>query len=355
MHEKIEQHLKKNNLLDFCYDNYSIFKKVYSDCLDISSEKILTLSDYGFDNHNLALALSHMNYLASSEEGIKNKIVTQDVRHRGDTADYNLIRALKELPDENIIFANVSERLGKLGQIGKSFRKFSHAHNHRFVSSTSLGWIGNSRISDFIKSFDVDYKALAKKHQKVKSKFDSASEINVTTKAGTDLTFNVEGMTSIAADGIYNKPGMGGNLPAGEVYIPPVDKGVFGNVVIDVSLKTVKETVLVKNPVELIVENGDISLIKGEKEAELLQQSLNWAFERAKNTWGIKRIGEFGIGLNDRAKPMGSTLIDEKVYGTAHVGIGSNYWFGGSVYALIHLDQVFKDPVVKVDGKKLNI
>ena len=41
--------------------------------------------------------------------------------------------------------------------------------------------------------------------------------------------------------------------------------------------------------------------------------------------------------------------------GTAHIGIGSNYWFGGPIRTIIHLDQVFKNPLFKLDGESLNI
>ena len=48
-------------------------------------------------------------------------------------------------------------------------------------------------------------------------------------------------------------------------------------------------------------------------------------------------------------------IVDDKTLGTAHIGIGSNYWFGGSIYAIIHLDQVFKNPAIYLDGKLLKI
>jgi len=49
------------------------------------------------------------------------------------------------------------------------------------------------------------------------------------------------------------------------------------------------------------------------------------------------------------------TIIDEKAHNTAHIAIGSNYWFGGSIYAAIHLDQIFRNPKIYVDGRELRI
>ena len=95
--------------------------------------------------------------------------------------------------------------------------------------------------------------------------------------------------------------------------------------------------------------------IKGGREADMLRESLEWAERTAKHDWGIRRLCELGIGLNPAARISGSMIIDEKVLKTAHVALGSNNWFGGTVYAAIHLDQVFKKPRITVDGRFLEV
>jgi len=52
---------------------------------------------------------------------------------------------------------------------------------------------------------------------------------------------------------------------------------------------------------------------------------------------------------------IGSTIMDEKVLGTAHIGIGSNHWFGGEIKTVYHGDQVFKNPKIYLDGKLLKL
>lgn len=69
----------------------------------------------------------------------------------------------------------------------------------------------------------------------------------------------------------------------------------------------------------------------------------------------MRRICELGIGLNPNASIIGAMIVDDKTLGTAHIGIGSNYWFGGNIYAIIHLDQVFKNPTIYFDGELLKI
>ncbi|MFP4111534.1 MAG: aminopeptidase [Candidatus Woesearchaeota archaeon] len=354
MHQKIEKHLTKKNLIEHCHKNSKIYEKVYRECLNLSGENLLIIGDHGFSNRNASSMLSYMNYLASQNQGLKSKVVWQKPKNRVSQADTEIIRALKALPKKSVIFTNISHRLGKLDGLGNSFRKFCKKQGHRFISSTSLAGIYNSDYKKLMNTLDVDYKRLSKRHDKLKKKMDNAKEVQVTTKKGTDLFIDIDNIESKKADGIYLEPGTGGNLPSGEVYVAPRNRQAFGKVVLDVSIKTISGTIPVNQPVSLYVENGDVKYIRGGYEARALQKSLDWAFKTANTTWGLKRIGELGIGLNDRAKPVGSTLIDEKVLGTAHVAIGSNYWFGGSVKSKIHLDHVFSKPEIRLDGRKIN-
>jgi aminopeptidase len=354
LHAKLEKHLKKNNLLELCYKHFKIFDKVYKDCLNENGEDILIIGDTGFKNRNLSPVLSYMNHLFCQDNGLKNKLIFQAPKNRTSSADSKVVKSILNLPKNSIIFTNISDRLGSLKSIGKSYRKFCREKGHRFISSTSLSGIYNTNLKKFIDAIDVDYKQMSKRHALLKNKIDQGNEIHVTTKKGTDLFIDVQDEEAISADGVYHNPGEGGNLPAGEVYIAPRNKQAFGKVVVDLSIKTIGGTTTINNPVSLYIEKGDIRSVQGGYEAKKLEKSFKWALKRAKTKWGIIRIGEFGIGLNDKAKPIGSTLIDEKVLGTAHVGIGSNYWFGGSVYAMTHLDQVFKEPIIKIDGRKIN-
>ena len=46
-------------------------------------------------------------------------------------------------------------------------------------------------------------------------------------------------------------------------------------------------------------------------------------------------------------------LEDEGVYGTVHLGFGSNISFGGIVQSACHLDMVIKNPTLTVDGHEV--
>ena len=321
----------------------------------IKDEKILVAGDTGFEDKNIAAVISGAYYLAAQQLKFDAKLVLQKVKSRGEMADQEVINSLSELSEGNIIILNMSDKLGNIKDLGKSFRRWVRKRNHRFVSAMSLGDLSTDKVEQIIDAMDVNYKPFQAAHEKLRQLFDDTEEIHVKTEAGTDLHYNIKGINGIAVDGNYTKPGSGGNLPAGEVYAPPNGKRIEGKIVIDGSARVQNGTILIKEPITLKVEDGNITEISGGKEAKELENTLNWAASVAKHSGSIRRICELGIGLNAKAKIIGATIVDDKVLGTAHIGIGSNYWFGGNIYAIIHLDQVFKNPILYFDGKHVEV
>jgi aminopeptidase len=347
--------LKQNDLYDLS-EKFSLqIKKLFAPCLNVKDEKILVVGDLGFENKNIAAVLSGAYYLAAQKLTLDAKLVFQKAKSRGDMAEQHVVDSLSELPNRNVLILNMSDKLGNIKELGKSFRRWVKKKNHRFVSAMSLGDLGTEKISSIIEAMDISYKPFRANHEKLIKIFNETDEINIKTEAGTDLHYNIKGISGIGADGNYTVPGSGGNLPAGEVYAPPNGKRIDGRIVIDGSSRVQNGTILIKDPITLEIKDGNIMEIKGGKEAKELENTLNWAASVAKHPGSVRRICELGIGLNPKAKIIGATIVDDKVLGTAHVGIGSNYWFGGNIYAIIHLDQVFRNPKVYFDGKILEI
>ena len=347
--------LKKNNLYELSEKLTLQIKKVFAPCLGVKDEKILVVGDTGSENRNIAAVLSGAYYLAAQQLSLDAKLVFQKVKSRGDVADEDVISSLSDLPGSNVIILNLSDKLGNIKDLGKSFRRWVKKKNHRFVSAMSLGDLKTDKTGLITDAMDVSYKPFQENHKKLKKQFDNTDEIHITTEAGTDLYYNIKGINGIVADGNYTAPGSGGNLPAGEVYAPPNGKRIEGKIVIDGSSRVQNGTLLIKEPITLKVKDGNIIEMSGGKEAKELENTLNWAASVAKHPGSVRRICELGIGLNPKAKIIGATIVDDKVLGTAHVGIGSNYWFGGNIYAIIHLDQVFRNPKIYFDGKLVEI
>jgi len=347
--------LKKNNLYELSEKLSFQIKKLFAPCLNVKDEKILVVGDIGFENRKIAAVLSGAYYLAAQQLNLDTKLVFQKVKSRGDIADEDVVSSLSELPEANVIILNMSDKLGNIKDLGKSFRRWVRKKSHRFVSAMSLGDLNTDKIGQIVDAMDVSYKPFQANHEKLRKLFDDTDEIHITTAAGTDFYYNIKGINGISADGNYTSPGTGGNLPAGEVYAPPNGKRIEGRIVIDGSSRVQNGTIVAKEPITLEIHDGNITEIKGGKEAKELENTLNWAASVAKHPGSVRRICELGIGLNPKAKIIGATIIDDKVLGTAHIGIGSNYWFGGNIYAIIHLDQVFKNPKIEFDGKVIEV
>ncbi len=342
-------------MLDISLDSFkektlNIFKRVISESLQIKKteiNKVLIVGDRGLNNLASPI-ISSMYYNATKSLGIKTDIHIQNHKFTTDYVDSVLYKKMLSLPENSVIITNSSDKLGKFSYKNLSFRKFCLKHKIRYLSSSGLKNIKN--INDFINAINVDFKAQFKLGEKLKKILDSGSEINVQTKAGTDLSFSIKKRNAINNSGIYLNNG--GNMPAGEVYIAPVENTANGTLVIDGSIRTWKKTFIPSKPVTIDIKEGTISKIRPSVFSKQLVDTFNWATRRVKHHQNyVKKVAEFGIGTNKNARIVGTTIIDEKSYKTAHIAFGSNSWFGGKIKTKTHFDEVFKEPIIRVDGK----
>jgi len=194
----------------------------------------------------------------------------------------------------------------------------------------------------FLRTFNIDFDMLIRITEIFGKILDEGNMVRVVTEKGTDIEFSIEGRKARRSTGILTEPGSWGNIPSGEAYIAPVEGSENGIIVVDGSIAGIG---LIETPVTLTVRDGIIVDIKGSKEAEKLKKILSDLSIEA------KMIGEFGIGTNPGAKVSGTMLEDEKAFGTIHFALGSNFDFGGTIKAPIHIDMVVLKPTVYVDNK----
>jgi hypothetical protein len=346
----IQDMLKKKGMHRVVQEYYPFFTKVFKGCLKADHEDILIIADHGFFNRMLSPTVGACYYFAAKEIGLNVKLVLQQPKNIGDKADQGILKALSKHAKKNIVMVNVSNKLGSLKPLTPSFRGLMKEKQYKFTSLSGLGSLDNSHLKTIIQNIDINYGKLQSRCKRIKKIFDKGNGLFVTTKAGTDLFMDIRGKTSIANDGNYALPGMGGNMPCGEVYLPPNSTNAQGTIVIDGSIRHRKGTELIHNrPVTLTVRGSKITRVEGGVAADLLEQSLAWAEQNTKWPERVRTLAEFSVGLNPHARILGHTFIDEKTEGTSHIAIGSNKWFGGDVKTNIHVDHVFRSPTVKVD------
>lgn len=190
-------------------------------------------------------------------------------------------------------------------------------------------------------AMDVDWKALEKRTREIARMVNRASAIEIRTANGTELSFSKKGRKALSDTGALRRRGSFGNLPAGEVYLAPVEGTANGTLVLEWA-----PTRRLGSPVALTVIDGLVARVAG-REPYRRELALKLA-ERKENG----NIAELGIGTNDRASRPDNILESEKILGTVHVALGDNSSFGGRVKTPFHQDFVFFRPTVAlVDGK----
>ncbi len=196
----------------------------------------------------------------------------------------------------------------------------------------------------FIRTMSANYEEMLNLTNRIGDLLDEGSVVEIMSPLGTNLSLSIKGRKAKRSTGIYRKPGECGNLPGAEAFIAPIEEEVNGVAVIDGSMAGIG---VLKSPIRLVIEDGAVRKIEGGDEAERLREILK---EHGAES---RRIGELGIGTNPNARISGNILEDEKVLGTVHIALGSNYDFGGKIRASIHLDGIIKSPTVLIDGRPL--
>jgi leucyl aminopeptidase (aminopeptidase T) len=226
--------------------------------------------------------------------------------------------------------------------------KFSLTHTQARKAATQAGARGATMPTITPAMFKAgaitaDYSEVSSLCEKMGALMDEASNVRVTSKAGTDITMSIQGRLVERDTGLLLKKGDFGNLPAGEVYTAPVEGTAEGTLVFDGAIASVG---VLKKPVTVAVKEGFATSITGGTEASKFEALL--AEVRKKEAYNI---AEFGVGCNPKGRLIGIILEDEKVYGTVHVALGDNSTFGGNVQAGVHLDGIMLKPTMFLDNK----
>jgi len=198
---------------------------------------------------------------------------------------------------------------------------------------------------DIIKrTMDVDYGEMKRLADRICPLLSGAPMIRITTPLGTDLTFSTKGRTAHPDTGIVKEKGGFTNLPAGEVYVAPLEGTANGRLVID---GTICRMWPLSQPIELAISRGYAVGVGPGAEAERLWRELSRHGRSAFN------VAEFGIGINPKARISGIVLEDEKALGTIHIAFGDNSSMGGQVKVPSHQDGIVTRATVWVGGRKI--
>jgi aminopeptidase len=330
-------------------------------------EHVLIITNPEKDVYRIAQAL----YAANVVGGASTALVIQQRKTSFDYAEPSVINAIRTEPE--VIISISAERMGKDKETlanpykGQDGATYSHIFDYLLYEAKKIRafWSPKVTVKMFARTVPIDYADMRKRCARIADTLHNKKEVRIRTDLGTDVMIGIQGRKPRVDDGNFSVPGRGGNLPAGEVYISPQLGASHGTIVFDGSI-TLDETIVIKTPIKVEIEKGFVTKIEGGKEAKKLAKYLDFAekkpFEMMKKgeldrreaeeySKNARHIGELGIGTNPNAKIVGNVLEDEKVLGTVHFAIGSNYDHDAD--ALIHSDGIVKKPTITVDDKLL--
>ncbi len=289
-------------------------------CLNVKKrEEVLILTDDS--RETIAQSL----YQASLDIGADTILVKiPDLKSEGDETPIPVARLMKEM---DVIVITTEKTL-------------SHTMARRRASRAGTRIATMPGITEQMMNeggMTADFKEIRRTILRVARKVRRSKSLRIISELGSDFTINLKGRNWITEDsGICHRKGEFTNLPAGELFISPVEGSAEGTLMVDGSFI---DTLL--NPVKVTVKDGYATRITGAQE---VIKELNKAGKNGRN------IAKFGIGLNPKANIIGRVLEDSKVLGTVNIGFGDNSIFGGSVKSPVHLIGVIKNPTVTVDN-----
>jgi 2,5-dihydroxypyridine 5,6-dioxygenase len=198
-------------------------------------------------------------------------------------------------------------------------------------------------------SVTVDYVKVEPVVRRITDAFTNGSAVRVTTAMGTDISLDIRGRIGNCCPGFVREPGSLGSPPDIESNVSPVETASKGTVVVDGSIPC-PDVGLLRTPVVLTVEGGRI--VRFDSEDRGVVATLERLFAGVGSDKAYV-LAECGVGLNEKAKLTGIMLTDEGAAGCMHFGFGSNATVGGLNSVPFHLDFVFRDATLEVDGKCL--
>ena len=214
-------------------------------------------------------------------------------------------------------------------------------HYEESMYGARVGHSPDINMSMIEHAMTADFKDIKRKAAKLIKRFHGVNTVRVTTAAGTDISFSIKGRGF--SNDLSIKKGSAGNLPAGEIWCAPVEHSMNGMIVCDGSIGDLGQ---VKEPLILKVRNGKVFSVESQ-DAEMAKEvdRLIHVDEDA------SLVGEFGIGLNPKARLTGLMLEDEKAAGTVHIAFGQNTdMIGGQNNSMTHRDFLFLAPDIVTDA-----
>ena len=186
-------------------------------------------------------------------------------------------------------------------------------------------------------------------HQRLRG----ATEMRVTSDAGTDLSINLTGAVTAGSTGVTNGPGSIAHWPGGLVIAFPAAHSVNGTLVMAPGDLNLTFNRIVESPIELTIADDHITDVSGSGvDAQLFRSYLASFGDRASYAtshvgWGMNEAARWeAVELYDRSETWGTearALAGSFLYSTGANEIAGRFTAG-------HFDLPMRHCTVALDG-----
>ncbi len=251
----------------------------------------------------------------------------------------------KERYPEDEVLTILKEKAVNVPKVVVAFPYFSTTHTFYRKALTDVFGARYASMplfdpSMFFTSMDVNWEEVAKLSHDIAEMLSEAEWAHVKSDYGTDIEFSISGRKGFADTGLFHNAGDFGNLPAGEAFIAPVEREVYGKLAIIYGPDRKLE-----RPIVFKFIDGGVESIEGFEDYRYYIEDV---FKRMPEA---RFLAEFGVGTNPKASRPDNVLEAEKILGTVHLAIGDNSTFGGLNRVGFHTDYVVFKPTVLIGGK----
>jgi len=186
----------------------------------------------------------------------------------------------------------------------------------------------------------ADYREISKNIKRVSKYLIGSKQVEIRSELGTDIKLDVKGRDWVLDDdGLCFKKGTYTTLPAGEVFVAPIENSAEGTLIIDGYFGKILE-----KPVEMTITKGIAVKVR-------YAPHFKETFDRYGRS--IVTLSKVGLGFNLKSLFLGDPAGDLKKLGTINVGFGNNLPFGGKINCPINLVGVLNNATIVVDGRKI--
>ncbi len=196
----------------------------------------------------------------------------------------------------------------------------------------------------------IDLKAQDDFQNKVVDLTKRAGKMRITTPAGTDVSFENDPDRPVLSELWCHTPGA--HFPLGQIAWAPIEESINGDIVFDCSFYAGGPADLptLRTPITFQVKDGICVEINGGEEAKIVREWLD-----SLNDPGMYHEAHVCYGFNPGAKPSGTCVEDERIWGVTEWGFGHQgiQFKANGVQAVSHLDGICLNSSVWQDGEQV--